>query len=84
MTQVTDPHQHDTDDERLRPLEERLRRLNWPQAPPEVRERTLADLQRKLAEMGFNGDGAAQNGGVPAGAEADEAEDHDPSREDPA
>lgn len=81
---MTNPHKDDTDEERLRPLEERLRRLNWPQAPPEVRERTLEELQRKLAEMGTNGDGAASNGGAPAGAGGDDGEDREPSREDPA
>jgi hypothetical protein len=84
MTRVTDPHEHDTEDERLRPLEERLRRLNWPQPPPEVRERTLEELQRKLAEMSSNGDGAAVNGGDPAGGDGEDPEEHEPSRQGPA
>jgi hypothetical protein len=82
---VTDPRHDDThdspEDERLHPLEERLRRLNWPQPPPGVRERSLEELRRKLAELSSNGDEAAANGGTPAG---DEAEEREPNREGPA
>ena len=42
--------------ERLRPIEERLRRLSWPKPPAGVRERTLKKLHRQLAEAdGFPG-----------------------------
>ena len=75
---MTDPRHDDThdfpEDERLHPLEERLRRLNWSQPPPGVRERSLEELRRKLAEMSPNGDGAAANGGTAADDEAEEPE----------
>lgn len=84
---MTEPA-HDDDaipkDETLRSLERRLRRLNWPEPPPGVRERTLDELKRKLAAS--NGDGAAagaDNGGTPAGDEV-EAESAEPPREGPA
>ena len=83
MIRVTEPahgETHEEDDE-LRPLEERLRRLNWPQPAPGVRERTLAELKRQMAELSPDGDGAASNGGGPAREEAGEAE---AGREDPA
>ncbi len=41
--------------ERFRPLEDRLRRLNWPQPPPGVRERTLEELHRMLDEHARSG-----------------------------
>ena len=53
---------YDDDDEaaRLWALEERLRRLSWPQAPSGVRERTLQELHRQLAQSnGFAENGAA-------------------------
>ena len=54
---------------RLRSLEERLRRLSWPQAPAGVRERTLEKLHRQLTES----NGFAEDGG--ADGEADEPGD---------
>jgi hypothetical protein len=51
---------HDAHDrESLRSLEERLRRLNWPEPPLGLRERTLQELRQKLAERGLDGNGAA-------------------------
>ena len=48
--------------ERLRLLEERLRRLTWPQPPAGMRERTLEKLRRRLIESnGFADDGVAQD-----------------------
>jgi hypothetical protein len=85
MAHVTDPAHDDThespEDEQLRPLEERLRRLNWPQPPPGLRERSLEELRRKLSELSTNGDGAAANGGASNEAEPEERES---SREGPA
>ena len=85
MLHVTEPAHDDTheapEDDELRPLEERLRRLNWPQPPPEVRERTLEELRRKVAEQSSNGDGAASNGD---GRSADEPDPSDSIPEHPA
>ena len=83
MIRVTQPAHDETheDDDELRPLEERLRRLSWPQPAPGVRERTLAELKRQLAELSPDGDGAASNGGASAREESDEAQ---AGREDPA
>ena len=68
----------------LRPLEERLRRLNWPQPPEGLRERTLEDLRRKLGgEMAraSNG-GEPQDGAADAGA-SDAGESGDPDERRP-
>lgn len=52
----------DDEAERLRPLEDRLRRLAWPQPPAGVRERTLEKLRRQLIESnGFADDGVARD-----------------------
>lgn len=40
----------DEHDERFQTLEERLRRLRWPAPPPGLRERTLEECRRQLAE----------------------------------
>lgn len=54
-------------DAELRPLEERLRRLNWPQPPEGLRERTLEDLHRKLGGAMAR----ASNGGEPQDGSAE-------------
>jgi hypothetical protein len=41
---------YDELDEQFRPLVERLRRLEWPRPPAEVRERGLEALKRRLSE----------------------------------
>jgi hypothetical protein len=49
-----------------RPLEERLRRLDWPKPPPGLRERSLEEFRRKyLTPQGGagNGNGAAASNG---------------------
>ncbi|HVE68129.1 MAG TPA: hypothetical protein VNB64_06060 [Solirubrobacteraceae bacterium] len=68
---MTEPAYEDTpgtpEDETRRSLEERLRRLEWPAPPPGVRERTLEELKRKLAELSSsNGHGAAAEAEDPA------------------
>jgi hypothetical protein len=61
------------DDERFGPLEERLRELNWPQPPEGMRERSLEEFRRTLAERTDSGNG---NGA----AEADDAEELEGTR----
>ena len=59
MTAEPDPRQHDDDD----PLEttelaRRLRRMEWPPAPPEVKERVLERIiERSREELGLDGHG---------------------------
>jgi len=65
---MSETHPSD-EDERLQPLEERLRRLEWPQPPPGLRERSLEEFRRRLAEEQA---AASQNGN---GATAEEAEE---------
>jgi hypothetical protein len=56
----------DGDPERLRPLEDRLRRLNWPQPPPGLRERSLEEFRRKLSQSGSGANGAPDADGAEA------------------
>jgi hypothetical protein len=58
----------DVEEAEIRPLEERLRRLNWPQPPPGTRERSLEEFRRKYltpedaAGNGNDSGAAASNG----------------------
>jgi hypothetical protein len=55
----------DAEETETRPLEERLRRLDWPKPPPGLRERSLEEFRSKYltAQDGANGSGAAASNG---------------------
>lgn len=64
MTHAVESEQHPRDDEAADPLEDselaqRLRRMEWPSAPPEVKERCLEEILRRVTE---GEDGNAKNG----------------------
>lgn len=65
----------DVEETEIRPLEERLRRLDWPKPPPGTRERSLEEFRRKYmtpeSEAG-NGNG---NGAAGSNGHADAADD---------
>jgi hypothetical protein len=68
----------DPDEEDLGPLEERLRRLEWPKPPPGMRERALEEFRRKhLAQD----DAASGNGAAASNGHAEEADE--PAAADP-
>lgn len=50
MTSDADRHQHDDDPLENSELARRLRRMNWPPAPPEVKERVLERIVERAEE----------------------------------